>query len=126
MAEGTFVFNINDFSAGHLVAINGYKWTSNDLHDEASGRTMDGIMHVYVIDSKVQLDITCIPMSRTDAIDLLAALKATPEFSVTYEDPEYEDPRTSTFYCSSRNCEFLGHIRGQKWWKHVKFTLTEC
>lgn len=126
MADSSFVFNINDFAAGRLVAINGYKWTCNDLHDEASGRTMDGIMHVYIIGDKVQLDITCIPMVKSDAQALLAALSAMPEFAVEYEDPRNEEPRTATFYCASRNCEYLGRIRGQKWWKHIKFTLTEC
>ena len=108
------------------ISASGYKWTSNDVHSEQSGRTMDAVMHVFRIGTKDQLDVLCVPVIQTVAQELLLALREQAEFVCTYLTPEYSAQRTATFYCSSRNCEFLAHIRGVKWWKKIKFTLTEC
>ncbi len=116
----------DNLDAAPFIKADGYKWKSEDLHDESTGRTMDGTMHVSRIATKDQLDCTCIPMCEADARALLLALKRYPEFWVTYESPECDEPRTAVFYCSSRNAEFLMHIRGVKWWQNIKFTLIEC
>ena len=116
----------DNLEAAPYIAADGYKWKSEDLHDETTGRTMDGVMHVSRIDTKDQLDCTCIPMCETDARALLQALRRYPEFYVTYISPEYEEPRTAVFYCPSRNADFLIHVRGVRWWHNMKFTLIEC
>lgn len=124
-----FQFSISGNEISHLVALGGYKWVSSDLHDEDSGRTLDGTMHVYVIGTKATLDVSCVPMSQEDAVMLLQLLRghagAEQAFPVTYEDPETGGARTASFYCSERNCEFLMACRGVKWWHNIKFKLVE-
>lgn len=112
-----------DISA-YIKADGGLSWTSNDLHDENSGRTMDGTMHVYRIGTKEALDISLVPVSETVARQIMTTLREVVEFSVTYDSPDLGQ-RTATFYCSSRNAELLA-IAGYDWWKNIKFTLTEC
>ena len=112
-----------DISA-EVKADGGLSWTSNDLHDENSGRTMDGTMHVYRIGTKEALDVSLIPVSQTRARQILSTLRELPEFSVTYISPDLGE-RTATFYCAARNAELLA-VAGYDWWKNIKFTLTEC
>lgn len=128
--EAQFNFSVSGNLISHLVALGGYKWASSDLHSEDSGRTLDGTMHVYVIGSKVTLDVSCIPMSEVDASMLLQLLQGhagtEQSFPVTYQDPATGGVRTANFYCSERNCEFLMACRGVKWWQNIKFKLVEC
>ena len=116
-------FTVNGLDLTPYIA--DLKWVSNDLHDESSGRTMDGTMHVYRIGTKEQVEVSLIPLNQTTAAQILDALRSDAEFPVSYTSPDLGERSDVTCYCSARNCEFL-KAASVDWWKAIKFTLTEC
>ena len=120
-----FVLKIRNMVISDKVARGGYSWASNELHAETSGRTLDGVMHIKRIGTKVQADVTCVALSESQAGEILLALEQDETFLCTIADPRY-GTYTAQFYNAARNCEFLQACRGVNWWEHLKFTLIEC
>lgn len=120
------ILKVNGTDITSMVSIEGLAWTESDIHSEDSGRDMDGTMHVTVVGTKVKLSINCVALNQTNATALLTKIKSAPPLSVTYDDPASGNSRTANFYCGDRNCEFLMECQGVKWWKNIKFDLTEC
>lgn len=120
------LLKVDNMDITSTVSIDGLAWTESDIHSEDSGRDLDGTMHVTVIDTKAHLSISCVALNQVNAVNLLSAIKKAPPLVVTYDDPTTGTSRTANFYSGDRNCEFLMECRGVKWWKNIKFDLTEC
>ena len=120
----TFRFTINGVSIVNYIAEDGIKWQRNDVESEDAGRTLDGVMHRDRVASKVRLDIKCRPLTSSEAMAVLGAIK--PEFvTVRYIDPQ-DGSVTRTMYsnnipalCATVNPD------GTAVWKGLEFPLIE-
>ena len=76
-------FTVNGVNMLPYIAKEGVKWQRSDLDAPDSGRTLDGIMHRGRVATKIRLDVTCRPLTSSEAAIVLNAIL--PEFiSVTY------------------------------------------
>ena len=117
-------FTINGVPLLNYLAEDGIKWTRFDVEAPDTGRTLDGVMHRGRVASKVRLDITCCPLTSSEAMAVLSAIK--PEFvTVRYIDPQ-DGSVTRTMYsnniptiCATVNPD------GTAVWKGLTFPLIE-
>jgi hypothetical protein len=115
------VLKINGVDIVPYIAQKGIKWTRNDIDGEGSGRTLDGVMHRSRIDSKIRLDITCLPLSSADARKVLNAIY--PEFiDVEYIDPMYGHT-TKTMYSNNNPATYIDTKTDL--WEGITFPLIE-
>ena len=81
-----FVFTVNNVNLLPYIVEDGLKWTRFDVEAPDPGRTLDGVMHRGRVAVKVRLDVTCRPLTASEAATVLGAIA--PEFvTVRYEDP---------------------------------------
>ena len=115
------VLKINGVDIVPYIAQKGIKWTRNDIDGEGSGRTLDGVMHRSRLDSKIRLDITCLPLSSEDARKVLNAIY--PEFiDVEYIDPMYGHT-TKTMYSNNNPATYIDTKTDL--WEGITFPLIE-
>ena len=119
-----FRFTINGVSIINYIAEDGIKWQRNDIESEDAGRTLDGVMHRGRVASKVRLDIKCRPLTSSEAMAVLDAIK--PEFvTVRYIDPQ-DGSVTRTMYSNNipAICATISPD-GTAVWKGIEFPLIE-
>ena len=81
-----FVFTVNNVNLLPYIVEDGLKWTRFDVEAPDTGRTLDGVMHRGRVAVKVRLDVTCRPLTASEASTVLNAIA--PEFvTVRYVDP---------------------------------------
>jgi len=116
---------INGVDIIPFVSINGFAYQHSDIDAPDSGRTMDATMHRGRVASKVRLDITCKPLTTSEAQIVLNAIK--PEWvTVVYTDPMVGEDVTKTMYSNNRKASFMLKRRnGQDLWKVDTFPLIE-
>lgn len=114
---------INGYDITSYIAKGGIKWQRQDV-DVDAGRTMDGLMHRGRVATKIRLDITCIPLTQAQAMDLLQRLL--PEsVTVEYEDPMYGDV-IKQMYANNHPAEYLLIQKdGTEYWSGITFPLIE-
>lgn len=99
---------INGVNIVPYIAYGGYAFLLSDIDAPESGRTMDAVMHRGRVASKVRLDITCRPLTSSEASIVLSAIR--PEWvTVKYYDPEQGAVFTKTMYSNNRKSTFLQH-----------------
>lgn len=118
-------FTVNGTSLLPYLATEGIKWQRNDLDAPDSGRTLDGVMHRSRVASKVTLEITCRPLTTSEARVVLAAIY--PEFvTVVYDDPQLGTTSTKTMYSNNNPATFAQQqTDGTYLWKGITFPLIE-
>lgn len=106
------------------VAVKGVKWQRSDVEAPDSGRTLDGIMHRGRVATKIRLDITCRPLTSSEAAIVLNAIL--PEFvTVSYYDP-MSGSVTKTMYSNNNPASFLmRRPDGTEMWEGITFPLIE-
>lgn len=115
------VFKINGVDMRRFIVQNGIKWQRNDLDGSNAGRTMDGIMHRERVASKIRLDITCLPLSSSDAYIVLNTIY--PEYvEVEYTDPMY-GPVIKTMYSNNTPATYINTVTDM--WEGIAFPLIE-
>ena len=116
-------FTVNGVDLTPYVAYQGMKWQISDIDAPNSGRTLDGIMHRDRVASKVRLDITCRPLTMSEASIVLNAIM--PEWvTVVYTDPYLGADNTLTMYSNNRPAAFLLDRDGGLW-SGITFPLIE-
>lgn len=107
-----------------FTAYQGLKWERADVEAPDAGRTLDGIMHRGRVSTKIRLDVTCRPLTASEAHTVLQAIQ--PEWvTVTYDDPLYGTV-TKTMYSNNIPASFLiCHKDGTEWWGGIAFPLIE-
>ena len=115
---------VNNVDMLPYVAYQGLKWQRADVEAPDAGRTLDGILHRGRVATKIRLDITCRPMTASEASTVLNAIL--PEWvTVTYTDPMY-GTRTVTMYSNNNPASFLlQRADGTEWWNGITFPLIE-
>lgn len=117
------VFKIGGKDFTNHVVLGGLEWSRNDMDDEKSGRTLDGVMHRNRITTKAKLNVTMEKMTTDELIGLNTALE--PQFvDITYLDPRFGIV-TKTFYGSTVSSAVQHIINGIVYWDGAKFNLVE-
>lgn len=106
------------------IAFGGLKWQRSDIDSADAGRTMDGVMHRGRVATKIRLDVTCKPLTSSQAAIVLSAVE--PEYvTVTYSDP-MTGSRTATMYANNNPATFmLKRKNGEELWSGITFPLIE-
>lgn len=107
------------------IAFKGVKWTRNDVDSPDTGRTMDAVMHRGRVASKIRLDISCKPLTDSEASTVLNAIY--PEYvTVQYTDPQVGGLVTRTMYSNNNPASYLLNREGQEdLWDGITFPLIE-
>ena len=119
-----FRFTVNGVNLLPYIAEDGIRWTRFDVEAPDTGRTLDGVMHRGRVAIKIRLDITCRPLSDTEAQQVLQAIL--PEYvTVRYIDPQ-DGPVVRTMY-SNNNPAVCATVYpdGTCIWKDLSFPLIE-
>lgn len=107
-----------------FIAKQGVKWQRSDIDASNSGRTMDATMHRGRVGTKIRLDITCRPLTATEAMTVLNAIF--PEYvSVDYYDPMYGKRTNVVMYSNNNPASFLIEKPEDDWWSGITFPLIE-
>ena len=97
-----------------------YQAGIEDLSSEETGRTLDGIMHKDVVDSKDYYDCKWVSLSWEDMATLLNAIDKTESFNFTHADPRVPNRFiTSEFYVGERSTAALNLNDSKKTWKEL-------
>ncbi len=121
MVNATFKIDGTEF-VQHLQR-GGIKWSRNDIDEDGSGRTLDGVMHRSRIAVKRKLTVSMPRLTQSQLQAVAAALA--PEFvDVTYIDPQLGET-TKTFYGSQVDSTTQRFIDGEAYWVDTTFSLIE-
>lgn len=102
-----------------------YKPGIEDLSTEATGRTLDGVMHKDVVAVKDYYEFMWRSLSWTDTAKVLKAVDGKTKVKLTYVDPRVPNQiLTNTFYVGKRECSALNLNDPVHTWKDVKLTFT--
>lgn len=108
------------------LALEGIKWSRNDIDASDAGRDQTGLMHRARVAIKIRLDCTCRPLTKTEATAVLTALL--PEWlEVVYSDPQTGTDRTEVkMYSNNIPSEYKMEIGGTQYWVGITFPLIEA
>ena len=117
--------SINGTSIAAYVKPGGLKWQRNDVDGPNAGRMLDATMERDRVAIKITLEISCRPLQKTEASNLLSLIS--PEFvSVTYDDPMNGSSRTAQMYSNNVPASFIfTDANGTEWWDGISFPLVE-
>ena len=101
------------------------KWSLNAIDAANSGRdTLDGLMHRALVTYKVRLDITCRPLTSTEASTILTLIK--PEWIwVKYLDVQTNTLLTKKMYSNNLPATYLMLKGTTEYWTGIAFPLIE-
>ena len=117
-------FTIDGTDILPYIAYKGLKWSRNDVDGPDAGRTMDGEMQRMRVATKIRLDITCRPLTDTEASTVLTAIM--PEYvTVVYSDPQTGTTETKTMYSNNNPASFLLMKGNVGYWDGITFPLVE-
>lgn len=106
------------------IAYKGVKWQRGDIDGTEAGRTLDGTLHRDRKSIKTRLDITCRPLTATEAAAVLAAIE--PEWiDVVYDDPRLGANTRKTMYSNNIPALYEFEWGGVDYWGGIMFPLIE-
>lgn len=118
-------FTINGLNIVPYIGLQGLKWTRNDLDGPNTGRTMDGTMWRDRITTKYKFDITCKPLTREEAAQVLSSIQ-NEYFTVTCTDPVTNSNKTFEVYSNNIPADYLMKtVDGVEYWEGIKFPVIE-
>lgn len=100
-----------------------YNWES--IASEDSGRTLDGVMHIYWVLRKIRKIEIVMPPCDSDTISRLVNLVQGREYLLTYWDPEIKANRTIYCYTSNSNGDLYSGIVHNGLWQGFEFHAIE-
>lgn len=103
----------------------GFLWQRTDVDGEGAGRMLDGTLVRNRMATKIRLDITCRPLTDSEARLVLSAIM--PEWvTVKYHDPQTGSDVTKTMYSNNNPAQFLiKRKHGEDLWGGITFPLIE-
>ena len=114
-----FVFKIDGVA---IPTPSSYKAGIEDLSSEATGRTLDGVMHKDVVDEKDYYDCTWKSLSWQDTATLLGAIRKKEQFQFTHASPYTPNEFiTEAFYVGERSTAALNLNDPNKTWTDISF-----
>lgn len=95
------LFKINGVE---IPAPDSYKVGIEDLSSEATGRTLDGLMHKDVVSVKDTYECVWKSLSWAEAAHILNLVNGKTQITLTYADPKVPDTfQTGAFYIGTRS-----------------------
>ena len=115
---------INGTSIANYVKAGGVKWQRNDVDGPNAGRLLDATMERDRVAIKITLEITCRPLRKAEALNLLGLIS--PEFvTVSYDDP-MTGARNVQMYSNNVPATYIWQdAAGVEWWDGIAFPLVE-
>ena len=102
-----------------------YKFGAEDLSTKKSGRTLDGVMHKDVVDTKDYYECTWKVLSWEDAAVLLNAVDGKKKVRFTYADPRRPNRFvTNDFYIGKRAAGALNLNDPEFTWTDITMQFT--
>lgn len=102
-----------------------YKPSVEDLSSEATGRTLDGIMHKDVVAVKDYYEFTWKSLSWEDTAKVFNAVNGKTQVTLMYADPRIPNTfLTNRFYVGKRSCEAANLNDPVCTWKNITLTFT--
>lgn len=107
------------------IAFGGVKWQRSDVDGEGAGRTLDGNLRRNRVATKIRLDITCRPLTASEAAIVLSAIM--PEWvTVVYTDPQAGTELSKKMYANNNPATYaIKRKDGTEWWSGIAFPLIE-
>ncbi len=106
------------------IAFKGLKWQRADVDSAQATRTLDGSLQRARVATKIRLDITCRPLTASEASIVLNAIL--PEWvTVTYDDPMSGTRTGITMYSNNNPASFLMSKGNKEYWDGITFPLIE-
>ena len=117
--KGHFSINGEEFVAKEIKV----KYTS--LTSDDSGKTMDGMSHIYWVLRKIRnVEIDMAPCG-ADVLSKLFSLVQGQEYSLTYFDPLENEEKTIQAYTANTTATMYSGVLLNGLWQGVSFTATE-
>lgn len=118
------VFQINGTDITSYIALEGLKWKRQDIDGPNSGRAMDGTMYRDRVTTKFRFDVTCRPLTASEAATVLSLIQ--PEYiTVTFTDPLTNNTVTKQAYSNNVPAQYLMKIDGKEYWGGITFPVIE-
>lgn len=115
-----FQVNGNDFVAKSI------KVNYESLVSDDSGRTADGIMHIYWVFRRVRkVEIELPPTADKTMLAHLFSLVQGQEYELTYFDPLINAQKTIQVYTSNSSTDMYNGVLYNGLWQGVKFNAIE-
>lgn len=110
------------------IAYKGIKWQRADVDSAQATRTLDGSLQRARVATKIRLDITCRPLTATEAATILALIQ--PEWvTVTYSDPMSGTRSNVVMYSNNNPASYLMQKTNgnttTEYWDGITFPLIE-
>lgn len=103
-----------------------YKAGIEDLSSEATGRTLDGLMHKDVVAVKDTYECTWNSLSWAQAAHILNLVNGKTQVSLTYADPKVPNTFiTGTFYIGTRSISAHDLNDPQNAWQDLTMSFIE-
>lgn len=106
------------------IAYNGIKWKRADVDSNEATRDLQGNLIRSRVATKIRLDITCRPLTQTEARTLLSLIHSE-WLTVNYYDPMYGVRRNVQMYANNNPATFLMKQGDTVFWSGVTFPLIE-
>ena len=117
--KGNFKINDVEFTAQDI------KVDYDSLMSDDSGKTDDGVMHIYWVFRKTrEIEISLPPSSGADISNLLSKVQGQ-IYNLTYFDPLENEERTLQCYTTSSSASMYSGIFLNGLWIGVQITATE-
>lgn len=118
------VFTIDGVNMLPYIAYRGLKWSRQDIDGPDAGRNIAGEMQRLRVATKIRLDVTCRPLTDSEASIVLKAIL--PEYvTVQYTDPMEGGTVTKTMYANNNPASFLIKKGNVGLWDGITFPLVE-
>lgn len=119
------IFKLNDLDCAGMIARGGLKFKRFKGVTKDTGRnTQDFSFHRTVIATKLQIDVTCKPLTGAQAAQLFGQLAGT-WVQVTFLSPYTNQVETKTLYSDDEPAAFLIERGGEVYWEGIEFPLIE-
>lgn len=118
------IFKIDNIDITPYIAKGGVRWTRADVDGPNAGRLMDGTMVRDRVAIKYRVDVTCRPLTLSEAAIVLKLIE--PEWViVTATNPFAGTTKTYTMYSNNIPAAFATTINGVEYWNGISFPLIE-
>jgi hypothetical protein len=107
------------------IALEGLKYSRNDVDAPNAGRTQDGTMVRDRVATKIRWDVTCTPLT-SDKLSLILTLIQPEIFNLKYLDPMTNTVKIGSFYSNNVPAQFKLHrANGEEVWAGLTFPVVE-
>lgn len=120
-SKGRFIINGTYEFVPKSIKVNLESLVSDD-----SGRTTDGVMHIYWVMRKVRkIEIEMPPTADRSNLSLLFSLVQGQEYNLTYWDPLENAEKTINVYTSNSSTDLYSGVLYNGLWQGIKFNAIE-